>query len=46
VQRGCVDRAERVAGAELDRAVFEAEHSRGRAEAHRLVAGLLSRESV
>jgi tetratricopeptide (TPR) repeat protein len=46
LQRGCVDRAERVARSELDHAVYEAEHSRGRAEAHSVVAGLLSCDSV
>ena len=34
VQRGCVDRAERVARAKLDPAAYEAEHARGRADAH------------
>jgi hypothetical protein len=46
LQRGCVDRAERVARANLERVVYEAEHARGRVEAHRVVAGLVSGESV
>jgi len=46
LQRGCVDRAERVARASLDQAAYEAEHARGMAEAHSVLAGLLSRELV
>ena len=46
LQRGCVDRAERVARAALDRAVYEAEHARGRVEVHRVVARLRSGQSL
>jgi hypothetical protein len=44
-QRGCVDRAERVARAQLTASAYETEHARGRAEAHSVVAALASRQS-
>jgi hypothetical protein len=46
LQRGCVDRAESVARSNLEGVVYEAEHARGRTEAHTVVAGLVSGESV
>ena len=46
LQRGCVDRAERVARSNLDQAAYEAEHARGRDEAPSVLVGLLSREPV
>jgi predicted ATPase/DNA-binding SARP family transcriptional activator len=45
-QRGGVDRAEGVARSELGNVVYEAEHARGRVEAHSVVTGLVSREPV
>ena len=45
-QRGSVERAEAVARSELDPAMYEAEHSRGWADARSLVASLLSSEPV
>jgi hypothetical protein len=45
-QRGCVDRAERVARSNLEGVVYDAEYQRGRAEAHSIVAGLVSGQSV
>ncbi|MCU1397166.1 MAG: ATPase [Acidimicrobiales bacterium] len=45
VQRGGADRAERLARSELDPGVYEAEHARGRLEAHDIVESLRSRES-
>jgi predicted ATPase/DNA-binding SARP family transcriptional activator len=46
LQRGYVDRAESVARSKLENSVYEAEHARGRAEAHSVVAGLVSGETV
>ncbi|MEO5902286.1 MAG: tetratricopeptide repeat protein [Ilumatobacteraceae bacterium] len=45
-QRGGVERAEGLARAKLEGVVYEAEHALGRVEAHRVVAGLVSGESV
>lgn len=45
-QRGCGDRAERVARSTLKNVVYDAEHERGRAEAHSVVAGLVSGQSA
>jgi predicted ATPase/DNA-binding SARP family transcriptional activator len=45
-QRGCVDRAERVARSNLEGVVYDAEYQRGRTEAHSIVAGLVSGQSV
>lgn len=46
MRRGCVDRAERVARSTLKGVVYDAEHARGRAEAHSVVAGLMSGQSA
>jgi hypothetical protein len=44
-QRGCVDRAERVARSSLSSSSYEAALAEGRASAHDVVAELASRES-
>ena len=43
-QRGCVDRAERVARSQLDADVYDTEHARGYADAHSIVGSLASGE--
>ena len=45
-QRGCVDRADRIAREGLDRAAYQAERALGVSEAHSVVADFLLRESV
>ncbi|MCU1360115.1 MAG: ATPase [Ilumatobacteraceae bacterium] len=46
LQRGCVGRAESAARSALEGDVYEAEHARGRADAHSVVAALVSGEPV
>ncbi len=45
-QRGCVDRAERVARSHLDADVYETEYARGRGDARGVVASLVSGKSA